>query len=107
MRRAHVKTIVKTLVDTLATIVFFTTLAAMTEQFIAGKDPDEVLTTRLFMIPMMVLTGRPYGVWRDWFFASTKPTVAWSRTLIDRLAFVSFQLPVYAVTQAIAGADTG
>lgn len=93
------------LVDTFATITFFTTLAALAELFVARMDPDEVLTTRLVMIPMMVLTGRPYGAWRDWFFEKIRPTVSWSRTIIDGAAFMSFQLPIYAVTLAIAGAD--
>lgn len=95
----------RTLADTFATIVFFTTLAGLTELFVAGMEPNEVLTTRLIMIPMMVLTGRPYGIWRDWFFSTTKPTVTWSRTLIDGAAFLSFQLPVYGLTLYIAGAD--
>ncbi len=95
----------KTLVDTLASIVFFTTVAALTELFIAGMEPREVLVTRLVMIPIMIATGRPYGAYRDWFFARTGPTVGWSRTLIDILAFITFQLPVYGVTLAVAGAS--
>lgn len=95
----------RVLVDTVATIVFFTTIAALTELFVAGMAPSEVLTTRLIMIPMMVLTGRPYGAWRDWFFRTTRPTVSWSKTIIDGAAFLSFQLPVYALTLLIAGAD--
>lgn len=93
-----------TIVDILATVVFFTVLAALTELYLAGMAPVEVLKTRLIMIPMMVLTGRPYGAWRDWFFNTTRPTVAWSKSLIDGLAFLTFQLPVYALTLWIAGA---
>ena len=93
------------IVDTVATVVFFTIVATLTELFVAGMEPREVLTTRLIMMPMMVITGRPYGAWRDWFFKTTKPTVSWSKTIIDGLAFVSFQLPIYALTLIIAGAD--
>ena len=93
------------IVDTIATIIFFTLIAALTELFVAGMEPSEVLMTRLIMIPMMVITGRPYGVWRDWFFKKTKPTVSWSKALIDGFAFLSFQLPIYALTLVIAGAD--
>lgn len=96
-----------TVVDTLATVVFFTVLASLTELTIGGMEPSEVLTTRLVMIPLMVLTGRPYGAWRDWFFGVTGPTVRWSRALIDGLAFLSFQLPVYALTLWVAGAEAG
>ena len=93
------------IIDTIATIIFFTLIAALTELFVAGMEPSEVLKTRLIMIPMMVITGRPYGIWRDWFFKKTKPTVTWSKALIDGLAFLSFQLPIYALTLVIAGAD--
>ena len=93
------------IIDTVATVVFFTILAATTEIFIAGMAFSEMLTTRLIMIPMMVLTGRPYGVWRDRAFKVTNPTNVWSKTLIDSLAFMSFQLPIYAITLVIAGAD--
>ena len=94
-----------TLVDTLSTILFFTILAALTELYVAGMEPADVLKTRLIMVPLMILTGRPYGVWRDWFFAGTKPTVSWSKSLIDGLAFLTFQLPIYGLTLWIAGAD--
>ncbi|MEM5542671.1 L-alanine exporter AlaE [Sulfitobacter sp. AS92] len=94
-----------TIIDTLTTVVFFTTLASLTELYIASMEPVEVVRTRLIMIPMMVLTGRPYGAWRDWFFATTKPTVSWSKSLIDGLAFLTFQLPVYGLTLWIAGAE--
>lgn len=93
-----------TIIDTLTTLVFFTVLAGLTELYIAGMEPFEVLKTRLIMVPMMVLTGRPYGAWRDWFFATTKPTVSWSKSLIDGGAFLTFQLPVYGLTLWMAGA---
>ena len=89
----------------LSTILFFTILAALTELYVAGMEPADVLKTRLIMVPLMILTGRPYGVWRDWFFAGTKPTVSWSKSLIDGLAFLTFQLPIYGLTLWIAGAD--
>ena len=94
-----------TLVDTLSTILFFTFLAALTELYVAGMEPTDVLKTRLIMVPLMILTGRPYGVWRDWFFAGTKPTVSWSKSLIDGLAFLTFQLPIYGLTLWITGAE--
>lgn len=95
----------KALVDTFATIAFFTTVAALTELFVAGMEPAEVVKTRLTMIPLMIFTGRPYGLWRDWFFQATKPTVTWSKTLIDGSAFLTFQLPVYALVLFIVGSD--
>jgi hypothetical protein len=93
------------IVDTLATIIFFTALAALTELYIGGMEPGEVLKTRLIMVPMMLVTGRPYGAWRDWFFKTTKPTVSWSKSLIDGAAFLTFQLPIYGLTLWVIGAE--
>lgn len=93
------------IIDTIATIIFFTVVATFTELVIAGMEPREVLTTRLIMIPMMALTGRPYSAWRDWVFQKTKPKNAAMRIVVDVIAFMAFQLPVYAVTLVVAGAD--
>ncbi|MGJ8546363.1 MAG: L-alanine exporter AlaE [Sulfitobacter sp.] len=96
-----------TLIDTLTTVVFFTLLAGLTELYIAGMAPFEVLKTRLLMIPMMLVTGRPYGLWRDYVFAIAKPSGPWRKSLVDGAAFLSFQLPVYALILWIAGAQPG
>ena len=50
-----------TVVDTLSTIFFFTILAAVTELYVAGMEPAEVLKTCAVMIPMIILTWRPHG----------------------------------------------
>lgn len=93
-------------VDTITTLFFFTLIAAFTELVIVGMEPLQVLTTRLIMVPVMVLTGRPYGVWRDWIFVRISPKHRLSRVVVDVVAFLSFQVPVYAATLAIAGANT-
>jgi hypothetical protein len=84
---------------------FFTTVAAFSDLYIAGMAPGEVFFTRLIMVPMMIVAVRPYGIYRDWMFAKTIPTVGWSRTLMDVVAFLTFQLPVYAVTLIVSGAS--
>jgi hypothetical protein len=68
-------------------------------------EPAEVMQTRVAMITIMFTTGRPYGVWRDVFFATTQPTVTWSKSLVDGVAFLTFQLPVYGLLLWIIGAD--
>ena len=60
-------------IDTAATVTFFTVVAALSELLIAGMDPKQVLIARLIMIPVMMVTARPYGLWRDWFFSKTLP----------------------------------
>jgi len=94
------------IVDTLATIVFFTVVATFSELVVAGMEPSQVLATRLLMVPIMVLTGRPYTGWRDWLFCRVRPRRRWSAALVDIASFLSFQAPVYAATLLVAGADT-
>lgn len=92
------------LVDTAASLVFFTTIAALSELLIAGMAPGQVLIARLIMIPVMLATSRPYGLWRDWVFARVRPARWISVTLTDIVAFVAFQVPVYITTLVVAGA---
>ena len=94
------------IIDTLATIVFFTVVATFSELIVAGMEPSQVLTTRLLMVPIMVLTGRPYTGWRDWLVKHVRPDHRWSAALVDIAAFLSFQAPVYAATLLIAGANS-
>ena len=93
------------IIDTLATILFFTVVATFSELIIAGMEPSNVLKTRLLMVPIMILTGRPYTGWRDWIVKQVQPQRRWSTVLVDIAAFLSFQAPVYAATLMIAGAN--
>ncbi|MET4103504.1 hypothetical protein ABIE58_002946 [Roseovarius sp. MBR-78] len=91
-------------VDTAATVTFFTVVAALSEFLIAGMDPRQVLIARLIMIPIMMVTARPYGLWRDWFFSKTRPKRWIATVACDIIAFIIFQVPVYVATLALAGA---
>lgn len=92
------------LVDTVATIVFFTVVAAVAELVFVGLEPQQVLIARVFMVPVMVVTGRPYGVWRDWIFRRFRPRRQTGRFVTDTSAFITFQIPVYLASLAIVGA---
>jgi len=93
------------LVDTIATIAFFTVVATFSELVLAGMEWRQVLVTRTVMIPVMILTGRPYGAWRDWLFIQVGPSRRLTRVALDIGAFLTFQVPVYVATLALAGAD--
>lgn len=95
------------LVDTLTTVVFFTIVAAATELFIAGIEPGQVLIARLITIPVMVITARPYGIWRDQVIRVLRPANRITTTAADVLAFLTFQVPVYVATLLISGASVG
>ncbi|WP_172294981.1 L-alanine exporter AlaE [Pseudoruegeria sp. HB172150] len=89
--------------DTLALVIFFTITGVLNERLIAGMDWAEVLRARTIGAPLMVLTARPYGVWRDWMMARR---AAESQPLIfDSLALLVFQVPIYAGIVAAGGAD--
>lgn len=92
------------IVDTLATVIFFTVVAGLTELFIVGMEPSQVLIARLITIPLMILTGRAYGLWRDWVFARVTPRGVVPNIATDIFAFLIFQVPVYIATLLIAGA---
>ena len=87
--------------------MFFTIVAGLTELFIADMEPTQVLVARLITIPVMVLTGRPYGMWRDWMFVRFAPRGRVMNTVVDILAFLTFQVPVYVTTLMISGASMG
>lgn len=91
-------------IDTIATVIFFTIIASAVEYFIAGMAATTVLTARLIMIPVMILTGRPYGIWRDQVFVRFAPKGVALTTIADIFAFLTFQVPVYVATLLIAGA---
>ena len=81
------------LADTLALVVFFTITGALNERFIAGMSWSEVAAARAIGAPLMVLTARPYGLWRDWVMGWERPS---SPLLRDTVALLAFQLPIYA-----------
>lgn len=92
-------------VDSFAALVFFTVVAGLVELLFAGMSPDQVLAARLVAIPVILATGRPYGMWRDMVFRRFGRNI--SPLLVDIGAFLSFQVPVYAGILAIAGASIG
>ena len=90
------------LADTLALVVFFTITGALNERFIAGMSWPEVAAARAIGAPLMVLTARPYGLWRDWVMGWTRPSSALVR---DTVALLAFQLPIYAAIIWAGGAQ--
>jgi len=91
--------------DTLALVVFFTIASGANERFIAGLNWDEVATSRLIGAPLMVLTARPYGLWRDWVLARFHPRQRWSELLTDSVALLVFQVPIYVAIIVAGGAE--
>ena len=93
------------LADTLALLVFFTITGVLNERFVAGMDWGEVARARGIGAPLMVLTARPYGLWRDWVLRRFAGEGRGSRLLWDTAALVGFQVPIYAAILVASGAE--
>ena len=94
--------------DTLAMIIFSTVVAMMIEIAIAGMTVEQSVQTRLIAAPVNLATGWIYGLFRDWLFRLTRTDMTkagWiSKTVLDTMAFVIFQMPLYAGILYTAGA---
>lgn len=91
--------------DTLALVLFFTVASGLNERFVAGMSWQEVMVSRTIGAPLMVLTARPYGLWRDWFVGKAGSKGGRPRLLADAFALMAFQVPIYAAILAAAGAE--
>ena len=85
------------LADTSALIVFSTVAGVFVELVVARLTVEQCLRARLTAVPIILVTGRPYGLYRDWVWrlARADGGDAARRLIADTTAFVSFQLPVY------------
>jgi len=92
--------------DITAMIIFSTALCMVIEVFIAGLTIFQSLQARAAAVPVNLVTGRPYGWFRDRLFLFLK--IDRSRRLMmifgDTLAFVVFQVPLYVLVLLLAGA---
>lgn len=92
--------------DTFALITFGLVVGMFVELFVAGLTLDQSLQSRLMSIPVNLLIARPYGIYRDWVIDWNMPgkNNLLGSALLDVVAFVSFQIPVYAVLVGTTGA---
>lgn len=81
--------------DTTALVIFFTITSGLNERFVAGMDLSEVMVSRGIGAPLMILTARPYSLWRDWIMRRLSPKGAASTLLADGFALLAFQVPIY------------
>jgi hypothetical protein len=90
--------------DTLALVLFFTVTSGLNERIVAGMSWDEVAVSRMIGAPLMVLTARPYGIWRNWLLARLAPSTSRGSVAADAAALLVFQVPIYAAIIAVGGA---
>ena len=93
------------LADTSALLVWSTFAGMFTEIVIAGLTVEQSLYARLAAVPVILVTGRPYGLYRDWMSRAWRADEGAARRLIaDTTALISFQLPLYWTILAFVGA---
>jgi hypothetical protein len=94
------------LADTFAMVIFSTIVGAFVEVVVAGLTPEQSARIRLAAVPVMLLAGRPYGIYRDWLFRllGKMNSGPFKTTALDTFANVTFQVPVYACLLALNGA---
>ncbi|MDO9514992.1 MAG: L-alanine exporter AlaE [Syntrophales bacterium] len=92
--------------DITAMIIFSTVLCMLIEIFIAGLTVFQSLQARAAAVPVNLVTGRPYGWFRDRLFVILRIDRSNRLMMIfgDTLAFVVFQVPLYVVVLLFAGA---
>jgi hypothetical protein len=97
------------LADTFAMVMFSTIVGALVEVVIAGLTLEQSARIRLAAIPVMLFTGRPYGIYRNWLFRlfGNKNASRLKATVIDTVANTTFQVPLYCCLLALNGASIG
>ncbi len=99
----------KVAVDSFSTLSFFTLAGMATEVFILQMSIEQSIKAREFAAVVNILTGSPYGRFRDLVFRKMKTTEQSSfarKMLSDTVAFIPFQGALYAGILKYAGADT-
>ena len=94
------------LADTSTLLVYSMFAGVFVEIVVAGLTLEQCLRARLTAVPVILITGRPFGLYRDWLWRVGGADNGVARRLIaDTTAFVSFQLPVYWVVLVFVGAS--
>jgi hypothetical protein len=93
--------------DIFAMVIFSTVVGMIVEIYISGLALLQSVQARATAAPMNIITARPYGIYRDWLFRAFKAKNAsqWIKGYLDILAFVTFQVPLYASILFTTGAS--
>ena len=93
--------------DTFAMITFSTLVGMVIEIIVSGMTLEQSVQARLTAIPANLLTARLYGMFRDWMFRlfGAHEGGQVKKGIADILAFVLFQVPLYATILATSGAN--
>ncbi len=103
VRQQTQSTLKAALVDTTGNITYSLIVGSILD-YCSGLNIAGIITSRISATGMNAITGRPYGLWRDYVFEKTntkEESTRLRKSAIDLIAFNTFQLPVYATAIAI------
>lgn len=91
------------LVDTGGNVTY-SLIVGIILDYCAGLNLTGIVASRASATTINSVTGGPYGCWREQTYKATKTTEKSGKlrkTLVDLLAFNTFQVPIYGVAIAI------
>jgi len=96
----------KFLADTFAMILFSLIVGGFVELIITGLTLEQTIKIRATAIPISLIIGRPYGLYRDWIFKTitSNNKTALQTFLLDTFANLTFQIPLYILILLLNGA---
>lgn len=96
----------KFLADTFAMVLFSLIVGGFVEWVITGLTLEQTIKIRVTAIPISLIIGRPYGLYRDWIFKTitSKNKTALQTFLLDTFANLTFQIPLYILILLLNGA---
>lgn len=77
------------------------------ELFVAGLTLEQSIHSRSLSVPINIVIATPYGIYRDWLIKFNFPgrDSMLGGIVLDVTAFMTFQMPIYALTVASSGAS--
>jgi len=98
----------KFLADTFAMILFSLIVGGFVELVITGLTLEQTIKIRATAIPISLIIGRPYGLYRDWIFKTitSNNKTALQTFLLDTFANLTFQIPLYILILLLNGATS-
>jgi len=87
-------------------VVFSIAIGAFVEIVITGLTIEQTVRIRTAAIPVSLLIGRPYGIYRDWVFRRLNGAqrTRLQKALLDTFTNLTFQIPLYILILAMNGA---
>ena len=91
--------------DVIAMVTFSYITGMAIEVGIAKMTWSQSFFSRNASIPLNMLTARPFGVFRNFLLKKFSAQSRRGRTVIDLVAFISFQIPIYVIVLSFSGAN--